>query len=180
MLLLPLLAKLPGMFGDYFTAKANLAAQEVQTEMQVEIAKAQMATDIAKAQLAVEQVVVASTSARFKDFTFVMWFIPFIACFISPRFSSYIFANLAVLPDWYKESCTIIMFSVWGIAVGGPIINNVFSGLSNVLSDHRDFQLSKAKIDRKSFFDAVRLVKGNLSQSDVDEGNKVLDDLDKQ
>lgn len=178
MLLLPLLAKLPGLFGDYFTQQANLEVQKVTTAAQVELAKAQMATDIAKAQMVVENTVVASTSARFKDFTFVLWFIPFIACFISPRFSSYIFTNLNTLPDWYKESCTVIMFAVWGIAVGGPIINNIFSGIGSVLSDHRDFKLEKAKIDRKGFFDAIRAVKGTLTQEDVNIGNKVLDNLD--
>ena len=179
MLLLPILAKLPGMIGDYFKQQADLASAQMETSKQVELAKQQYASEIAKSQMQLNQIIVQSTGSKFKYFTFFMWFGPFMVGVVSPKAAHEIFVNLTAMPEWYVQSCMLIMFTVWGISVSAPVVSNIFSGLSSYLSGRRDFKLERAKIDRKVFFEALRAVKGTLTQKDVDLENQVLDELDK-
>lgn len=179
MLLLPLLAKIPGMIGDYFSKLSDIQSAKVETERQIELAKQQYAAEVAKAQMALNQTIVASTSSNFKYFTFIMWFGPFMLGMVAPSLSKDIFANLTTMPEWYVQSCILIMFTVWGISVSAPVVNNIFSGLSNYVANSRAYKLEKAKIDRKAFFDALRKLKGPLSQLEVDDQNKALDEIEK-
>jgi len=98
---------------------------------------------------------------------------------VSPDLSKLIFSNLSAMPDWYVQSCVLIMFTIWGISVSAPVVSNIFSNLGNYLADKRVYKLEKARIDRKAFFDALRKLKGTLTQADVDAQNKALDEIEK-
>lgn len=178
-LLIPLLAQLPGLVGNFFKQKADLQAAQIETQRQLELARQQMASEIARTQMDLNKTIVNSTGSYFKYFTFIMWFGPFIVGVVWPSKAVDIFTNLAGMPQWYVESCMLIMFTVWGISVSAPVVSNIFTGLGDYLQSRRDFKLEKAKIDRKVFFDALRKVKGVLTQAEVDAENKVLDQLEK-
>lgn len=179
MLLLPILAKLPGMIGDYFKQQADLATTQLETSKQIELAKQQYAAEIARTQMELNKTIVQATGSKFKYFTFFMWFGPFMVGVLSPKTAHDIFVNLTAMPEWYVQSCMLIMFTVWGISVSAPVVSNIFSGLSQYIAGRRDYKIEKAKVDRKAFFDALRKLKGNLSQSDVDESNRALDEAEK-
>lgn len=179
-LLIPLLAQLPGLIGKYFQQVNEIKSAELEAKRQVELAKQQMASDIAKAQLDLNKTIVASTSSHFKYFTFLMWFGPFMVGVVAPSVSKDIFTNLAGMPEWYVSSCLAIMFTVWGISVSAPAINNIFSGLGAFFQSRRDYKLELKKIDRKAYYDALRTTKGFVTPDDLKEMEPVFDRLDKE
>jgi len=178
LLLLPLLAKIPGMIGDYYSKRLDLEVTKVNTAKEVELAKAQMATDIAKAELANAQQVVLMTSTTFRTVMTCLVFTPFAITMISSKWSAVIFANFSLMPAWYSQICLTIILAIYGITVGAPVVKNIFDGLGTYLDGKRNYILEKAKINRKVFFDSLRK-DGALSQQEVDEANKALDEAEK-
>ncbi len=168
-LLIPLLAQLPGLFGSFFKQKNDLLTAQNAAQLQIEIAKLNLAGEIAKAQMAEEAVIVNSTGSYFKYFTFFMWFGPFIIGIFFPVLSKAVFDNLAGMPQWYVQSCMVIMFTVWGISVSADTVGAIFSSLAGFFADR-----TKANLPAKMFFDTLRSVKGNISQAEVDLYNKAL------
>lgn len=178
-MLLPLLQNIPGLFGDYFKKQSEIELSKLDTEKQVELAKGQMAQEIARTQLELNKTIVQSTSSYFKYFTFIMWFGPFMMGVVSPRISKAVFDNMGTMPEWYVQSCMLIMFTVWGISASAPVVSNIFSGLGNFFQGRRDFKLQKALINRKDFYDALRKAKGTVTPQDIVVDDAVLNELDK-
>lgn len=183
--LIPLLAGLPGLIGKYFSEKNALEQARVETERQIEIAKQNMAADIAKGQMDLNKTIVNATGARFKYFTFVMWFGPFMVGTIRPSWSHDIFVNLATMPEWYVQSCMLIMFTVWGISVSAPVVSGIFTGLGGFFAERkdakRDFELEKARINRAAVFKDLRehLFPKGMNQQEVDIIDAALDQGEK-
>jgi hypothetical protein len=89
------------------------------------------------------------------------------------------------MPEWYVQSCMLIMFTVWGISVSAPVVSNIFSGLAGFFHDRKEqkqeFALKKQiLINRKAFFDALRVQQGVVSPEDVKKWDLILDDVDKR
>jgi len=168
-LLIPLLAQLPGLFGSFFKQKNDLLTAQNAANLQIELARLAAATEIAKANAVVSTTALQSTGTTFKYFTFFMWFGPFMLGIFFPALSKAVFDNLAGMPPWYVQGCLVIMFTVWGISVSADTVGNVFAGLTNFFADR-----AKANLPAKMFFDTLRSVKGNLSQSEVDLYTKAL------
>lgn len=173
--LLPLLSQLPGAIGKYFEQKNAIEAAKLEAARQIEMAKQQLAMEIAKSQLELNKTIVASTGSYFKYFTFIMWFGPFIVGVIAPKMGMDIFNNLKLMPEWYVQSCMLIMFTVWGISVSAPVISNIFTGLSDFFTAQR-----KVSFNRKLFYDTLRSVKGNISQAEVDLYEKAITHMSKE
>lgn len=168
------LGNIPGMIGDYFKDLHELKKIQLDTQKAIEMEKLKMAAETAKAQLELNKTIVASTGSYFKYFTFVMWFGPFMIGLIAPEYSQIIFNNLGAMPQWYVESCIMIMFTVWGISVSAPVVAGIFSGLGKFFSDRRDYKLARAGLDKKLIFDVLRKIQGPLSQAQVDLANNVM------
>lgn len=180
-ILLPVLSTLGGKLGEYFTQLNDLKKQELETQRQVEVAKQQMASEIAKAQLELNKTIVSSTGAYFKYFTFFMWFGPFMVGVVWPAKSAEIFQNLTTMPEWYVQSCMLIMFTVWGISVSAPVVGSIFSGLGRFMSERRDYKLEKARINRDAVFAKVRskwFPKG-MNQQQVNDLDEAITDGEK-
>lgn len=176
--LFSLLSGLGGSLGNYFKSRLEIEKLKVETDRQIQLAQLTAAQAAAKEGAEVAKTVLSATSSNFKYFTFIMWFGPFIIGVIKPSLSQEIFHNLAGMPEWYVQSCMTIMFTVWGIQVSAPVVGSIFNGLGSFFQARRDYKLEKAKIDRKAYFEALRKIKGTLSQSEVDEDNKLLDELE--
>lgn len=174
-MLFSLLSGIPGALGKYFQKKQELEEIKLQTEKAVAIAQQKMASELAKAEADTAIVRLKSTSPYFKYFTFLMWFGPFISGVFVPRFAENIFNNLALMPDWYVQSCVMIMFAIWGIQVAGPVVANVFSNLGSFLGERRQDKIELKKVDRKVFFEALREVQGIVTEADVKKYGKILD-----
>ncbi len=179
-LLIPLLAQLGGAIGNYFKQKNEILTAKNEAERQIELAKIDMAKDIATSQLNLNATIVGATSPAFKYFTFFMWFGPFMIGTVFPSLGAEIFNNWGVMPEWYITSCIAIMFTVWGISVSAPVVNGIFSGLGDFFSARREYKLEKAKVDRKAYYDALRQLKGIVTDEDVKVGEKLLDQMDKE
>lgn len=172
-LLFSFLGNLPGAIGTYFQKKQELEQIKLETERQIALAQQQMATQIAEAESQTAMARLGATSPVFKYFTFCMWFGPFVSGVFVPKFADNIFHNLGLMPDWYVQSCVMIMFAIWGIQVAAPVVANIFSGLGSYLSDKRDYKLEKARIvNDKAFYDTLRT--GLFKQGMTDEQVKVF------
>lgn len=178
-LLIPILATLPGLIGKFFQQKNEILTATNEAARQIELAKIGMAKEIATAQLNLNATIVQATSSVFKYFTFVMWFGPFMVGLFAPHFSADIFNNLAGMPQWYVESCIAVMFTVWGISIGQPVVNGVFSGLGDFFAAKREHKLEMAKVDRKAFYDSLRLKNGVVTDSDVKTAEAIFNQIDK-
>jgi hypothetical protein len=180
-MLLPILSQLGGKIGDYFNQLNEIKKQELETQRQIEVAKQQMASDIAKAQLDLNKTIVNATGSYFKYFTFFMWFGPFMIGTVWPSKAHDIFTNLSGMPQWYVQSCMLIMFTVWGISVSAPVVSNIFTGLGQFMADRREYKLEKARINRETFFKSLRndIFKKGMTQSQVDAIDKALDEGEK-
>lgn len=176
-LLLPLLSKLPGLFGDFFTQKTQLAQAQMQTELAVEQAKISLAGQIAQDQMEVSKTIIGATGAHFKYFTFFMWFGPYMLQLIAPSYGQIVFQNMAGMPPWYAQSCVAIMFTVWGISVAAPVVNNIFSSLGGFFQASRTDKIAMKAVDKQAFFDALRHLNGKVTPADVKTYDPILDEV---
>lgn len=176
-LLLPLLSQLPGFLGTFFTQQNQIAQAKVSASLAIEQAKIQLAGQIAQAEMEVSKTVIGSTSAQFKYFTFIMWFGPYILQLLWPAKGHDIFQNMAGMPEWYAQSCVAIMFTVWGISVAAPVVNNIFSSLGSFFQTRRTDKIALAAVDKKAFFDAIRHLKGTVTPDDVKAYSPILDEV---
>lgn len=178
-LLIPILASLPGLIGKFFSDQNELLKAQAAADLAVEQAKLQLAGQIAEQQMEVSKTVLGATSPTFKYFTFFMWFGPYMLQILWPSKGQLIFQNMMGMPEWYAQSCVIIMFSVWGIAVASPVIGNVFDRLDTFFSDKRSDKIALAQVNKQAVYDAIRHIKGNVSQADVKLWDPVIDEVNK-
>lgn len=178
-LLIPLLAAIPGIIGKFFSDKNELLKAKQAAELAIEQARIELAGQIATQQMEVSKAVLGSTSPQFKYFTFFMWFGPFMIGVVWPSKAHDIFVNLGTMPEWYVQSCMLIMFTVWGIAVGGPVVSGIFSNLGDFFAAARADKIELKKVDKKVFFDALRHIKGVVSPADVAQWDPVIDEVNK-
>lgn len=174
-ILASLLSGLPGMIGEYFKKKGEIEQASIDLQRQIVEAQSQLAMELAKADLQMRTAALQATGSKFKYFTFVMWFGPFVLGIVSPELSKQIFQNLAEMPDWYVQSCMTIMFTIWGISVSAPVVANIFNGLNTYLGERRGYKLQKVALDKKAYFDALRTIKGVVTDKDVAVGDKIVD-----
>ncbi len=176
-LLFSLLSGLPGLIGDYFKKKQEIETIKLETQRQIAVAQQQMASDMAKAESETAIARLGVTSSYFKYFTFCMWFGPFISGVFLPHFAAGIFDNLKLMPDWYVQSCVMIMFAIWGIQVAAPVVASVFTNLTSYLNDpqRQGYKLQKAHLaNDKAFYDKVR--QGIFTQGMTDAQIQVMQD----
>lgn len=134
-----------------------------------EEARKQIAMKTIEAELELGQTQVKATGRFFKYFTFMMWFGPFMLTTVYPDYGVTVFKNLELLPEWYVQSCMVIMFAIWGIQVGKDSISHIFSGLGAFFNKRQ-----MLNFQRKVFYDALRSSKGPISQHEVDALEKAL------
>lgn len=178
-LLFSLFTGIPGIVGDYFKKKQEIEETKLNVELALQQANIDLAKETAKAQMQLATTMVGATSPKFKYLTFIMWFGPFVLGVLWPKMASEVFANLGNMPEWYVQSCMLIMFTVWGISVASPVVNSIFSGLGNFMQSGRDYKLEKAKINREAYYNALRKVQGSVSDADVKRDDAVFNELDK-
>lgn len=124
-----------------------------------------------------------STGTYFKYVTFIMWFYPWVMVQFSQTQALKIFTNMKLLPDFYTNSCVILMFGIWGISVSGQVVSTVFSGLGNYLnnkrSDQYEHEQTMAKIDRRAVMESFKKdLGGKLDQNTVNMIDRALNVAD--
>lgn len=176
-IILPLLAKIPGQIGEYFQTKQEIEKIKLENQRQEVIAQAKLAGEIALANLEFQKVALASTGSGFKYFTFFMWFGPYMAQIIYPPLGKQIFDNMLGMPEWYAQSCVLIMFTIWGISVSAPVVSSIFSGLGNFFAERRILKAATSpNVDNDALFAIIRSMKKDkrLSQDEVDSINEAI------
>ncbi len=132
-LLIPILAKIPGMVGDYFKKEQEAGTAKHELRMARIHEETMLQGQIVKAELTRGTQQIKATGRFFKYFTFILWFGPFATAFVAPEYSVALFERLTFLPDWYVQSCMVIIFAIWGIASGRETIANIFRGLGTFM-----------------------------------------------
>lgn len=177
-IILPLLSQLPGAIGDYFKGQQKIEQLKQENNLAIQQANIQLAQEMARAKLEWQKEALKSTGSYFKYFTFIMWFGPYMAQLIYPPLGKQIFENMSGMPEWYAQSCVLIMFTIWGISVSAPVISNIFAGMKTFFAERRDYKvkITEAKYNRKAVFDVIRQIfpKG-MNQAQVDLIDRALD-----
>lgn len=176
--LFSLLSSVPGQLGQYFKTKAEIEQVKIQTQKEIALTQLKAATDMSLAETDKSKASLSATSPTFKYFTFFMWFGPFIVGTVAPSYAHDIFTNLGAMPEWYVQSCMVIMFTVWGITVSKDAVAGIFTNLGSFFASRREHKEVMAKIDRKALFDDLKagIFKQGMSQSQVDVVEKALDE----
>lgn len=176
--LFSMLSSIPGTLGKYFETKATIEKIKLDTQKEIALTQLKAAAEMGIAETNKSKAALGATSPTFKYFTFFMWFGPFIIGTTFPKYSADIFLNLGSMPEWYVQSCMIIMFTVWGITVSKEAIGNVFSSLGGYFGSKRHHKEVMAKIDRKALFDDLRdvIFKQGMTQLQVKEIERALDE----
>lgn len=174
-LLFGVLGNLPGILGDYFKSKNDLEKAKLEAQVAIEQAKVQQAAAYATADLEKGNTLLGVTSPRFKQFTFVVWFLPFALAMIAPNYAKIIFENLQILPVWYTQTAITLLLSVWGINVASGVIASIFTNVVQFMDIRR-----QKNMPAELFFKTLRSVKGNITQAEVELYNKALDQINNQ
>lgn len=175
-IILPLLMKLPGALGDYFKGQQEITVLKQKAEIELQKANIELSKELAQARLDYQKASLKATGKKFKYFTFVLWFGPYMSQILYPPLGRQIFENMAGMPEWYAQSCVAIMFTVWGISVSAPVVANIFSGLGRFFRERQDYKIKKAEVDRKVFFDGIRkLFPKGLNKAQVQVFDDALD-----
>lgn len=156
------------MIGQYFTAKAQTSIAQLQTTQA-----------LAADQLDLSRATLVATSVKFKEVLVLIWFIPFILTIIDPARSAFIFSNMHAMPEFYLQSCVTVFYTLLGITVAAPFMGSMFTSLASFVAQNQEFKLNKAQIDKSSFYEALRHLKGTVSQADVNTLDPVLDEVNK-
>lgn len=167
-----------GPIGQWIKGKQELQLLQQETTRQLAMQQLKMATEGVKADGVAANTRLKSTGRYFKYVTFIMWFIPFVTCLVSPTASSAIFNNFNQMPAWYSQSCVLMMFAVWGISVSAPVVSSIFSSLGSYIADGRAHKENLAKLNRPEFYNTLRSEKGALSEQEVAQIDKALDAAD--
>ena len=170
-----------GLFGPimkWAQRKQDLAAEVAgyQSKLDIESMKNKGVAEKYESLSAMERL--KSTGTAFKYVMVGLWFYPWVMVQFSQVQATKIFANMAVLPSFYSESCVMIMFAVLGIPVGAKMATSVFNSVTGYYEGKRDqiynAEIAIAKIDRKKVMDSLRVSMGKLDQRTVDIVNLAI------
>ena len=178
--LFSMLSSLPGTLGKYFETKATIEKIKLDTQKEIALTQLKAAAEMGIAEIGKSKEALGATSPVFKYFTFFMWFGPFIVGTVAPKYSADIFANLGSMPEWYVQSCMVIMFTVWGIVISKDAVGGIFTSLGGFFAEKRGHKetMARIKINRKDFYDDLRdvIFKDGMTEKQVKEIERALDE----
>lgn len=174
MALIPLISSIfgeNGPLGQYFKSKA----EQVQAEQQyrLEVLKAQIESAKTEAQQVSDRL--GSTSQEFKQMTF--WFIcaPVLLTMFFPNFSTSMWNNFTLIPEWFQILFVSVYSSIWGLPIAKEYLGGMFKSLGGAIEARREFKLEKARINREAVFASIRKSIGGIDQKTVDVIDDALD-----
>lgn len=177
--LLGLLGNLPGMIGTYFQTQQQIKLAQITQQQQIQLQILQNQGQAATADSNRAIAIINAQTSYLRTFAYLLIAFPFLCCLVNkPAYAQMVFANLGLLPGWYTLLFTGLSCNMWGIPVPGSLMDGITNGISTAVHNTRAYRLAKNGIDPKVYFDAKRAAKGApLTQADVDEGNKELEEI---
>ena len=173
---------LSGIFGpitEWIKEQREMRIMQEEANRQIAMEQMKMAAEAAKADGVATNTRLKSTGRDFKYITFWMWFTPFILGIVKPDMAAVIFQHFDMMPPWYSQSCTLLIFAVWGISVSAPVVTSIFSNLGSYIANgrqaDREHRENLARINRDAVFASLRKAQGALSQQTVNEVDAALD-----
>lgn len=164
-----LLSGLPGILGDYFKRKQEIEKTRIDASLQVQLANAQLQSQMAESEANLQITALNSTSSLFKEKTFWFLSIPMVVSIILPGYAETMWNNLNIVPEFYKTLYCGMVCAIWGLP-------RAMEWLDRSVDSRRAYKL--AKIDRKSYYEALRKTKGVVTDQDVKEMEPVFDEID--
>lgn len=171
-LLAPILSQIfgtNGPVGQFLKMKSDAQA----AEQNYKIAQLNAQTKQVENDYNLVQVRLNSTTQEFKQQTF--WFIcvPVVLtmCPWTSDFAIKMWANFALIPDWFRILFTAVYSSIWGLPLAKDYLAPMFQGVA----DYR-LQVKQAKYNRKAVFDVLRqLFPKGMNQDQVNLVDRALD-----
>lgn len=170
-MLIPILAQIPGIIGQFFKQKNEIQTQQLSNQLALEQEKNKLIAQGMITQGELGQAQLAATSSRFKEFIYCVILSPIVITCFDPLKGKEIFTSLNIVPEWYLGMVVTIGLAMWGI-------NS--DKVQNFMQARRDYKLELKRIDRKAYYDALRKSKGFVTGDDVKEMEDVFDVLDKE
>lgn len=171
------LAKLPGIIGDYFKRKQEIQKIEAETRREIALETKKLAQIVAKSNAERSMAVLKTSTNIFKQVLLSLWLGPLLIVILFPSWGVQIFANMALAPPWYIESALILVFNLWGILVAAPTVANVFIGLKQFFREKRIMKVATSpNVDNEALFAVIRSMMPNnkLTQDQVDKINDII------
>lgn len=174
--LVPLLGGLTQPLKDYFKYKATRAEKLQELELARIVAEKDTVTSNNEAQTQQIQARLSATSRTFKQWTFLFIVVPFVLSITLPNQAAVMWANLELIPEWFRLLFSTIYLTIWGINVIPPYIDRIFQGITKTRMATRTYKIKKAEIrykelNQKVLFGELKKELGPLSQQFVDTLN---------
>jgi type II secretory pathway pseudopilin PulG len=137
--------------------KAQVAKAEQDYKLALLQAQTQQVTAAIQADSSDTANMLSATTAQFKQGTWYFFSAIIIFSIVCPTRAHDMWANLTIVPDWFRNLYVAMTLVVWGI---NPVKNGAMwikDSVTDVLSDRRDFKLAKATINQKALADALRI-----------------------
>lgn len=177
-LLIGLFTGLPGMLGDYFKRKQEIAVLKEQNESAYRLEQQKQIGEAIQNDSERATAMIGATGMNFKYVVFGILSIPFLAALTGhTEYVKTIFDNISTLPQEYRILYFSIVAVIWGIPVQGNIMGMVVEGIKGAVANHRDYKLQK--LDKKAYYLALKTVKGVVTEADVKLQDAVIDELNK-
>lgn len=159
--------------------KQELAAQAASDQSKLDLEELRNQGTAEKYEAKADITRIGMTVNTFKYFMIGMWFYPWVMVQFSQVQAQKIFANMAVLPIFYSQSCVMIMFAILGIPVGARMATTVFEAVTGYYQGKREGQYNHeqtlAKLNVPAVMDSLRAsLGGKLDQRTVDMVNKAI------
>jgi len=175
--LLPLLGGFTQPIKDFFSYKVKEAEQLQQLKLAQIEAESKAILAQSEAESAQMQLRLGATSREFKQSTFYLLILPVIFSVIFPSAASVMWENFRHIPEWFQILFVSVYSSIWGLPIAKEYLGGMFKGISNAIELRREFKL--AKLEKKTFYDLLRNVKGKVTPDDVKVLEKVIDDYNR-
>ena len=171
--LLPLLGGFTQPIKDFFSYKAKEAEQL----RLLKLAKIEAESKAVQAQTEFDTARLGATSREFKQHTFYFLTLPIIFSVIFPSSAHIMWDNFNLIPEWVRYLFTFVYSAIWGLPVAKDYFGLMLKSIGKAVELRREFKL--AKLEKKTFYNFLRNVKGKLSQDDVKVMEKVIDDYNR-
>ncbi len=170
-LLIPILAQIPGILGSFFKQKNEIQTQQLSNQLALEQEKNKLIAQGIITQGELGQAQLAATSGKFKEFIYCIMLSPIIITCLEPAKGKEIFASLALVPEWYMGIIVTIGLAMWGI-------NS--NKLQEIIQSRREYKIEMKKINRKAYYDKLRLKQGYVTGDEVRISEAAFDAAEKE
>lgn len=175
-LLIPILATVfgeKGFLGAYLKSKADM--QQANNDFKLATMKAQSEQEIQNriSETTNLSTRLNSTSQGFKQSTYIFVCAVITFSIIFPSHAVDMWKNFSLIPHWFSDLFKIMTLTIWGLPIAAPVVTGMFTGISNAISDRREYKLKR--FNTKLMYDGLRKIfPAGMTQEQVNIVNEAV------